>query len=180
MADLQDQWVFGYASLIYRPDFRFVERVPGRVHGWARRFWQQSTDHRGTPERPGRVATVIRAPGETLWGMAYRVAAADAPEVMAGLDHREKGGYERHRVPVELGTASVTATMYVGLATNPDFVGPAPLREMAEQIIASRGPSGPNVDYVTRLAEALRDMGVSHDAAFALEAEIQVMMRLAT
>ena len=31
-----DLWVFGYGSLIWRPDFDFAERRAARVHGWHR------------------------------------------------------------------------------------------------------------------------------------------------
>lgn len=174
-----DHWVFGYGSLIYRPAFPFVERVRGVVRGWSRRFWQASVDHRGTLEHPGRVVTVTPSPDEVLWGMAYRVAPAEVPAVMAKLDHRESGGYERHEVAVEVHPGgAVAAVMYVAGPDNPNFIGEAPLDEMARHVLSSEGKSGHNVDYVLRLAEALREMDVSADPAFELEARIHVMMGL--
>ena len=44
-----------------------------------------------------------------------------------------------------------------------------PLRRSPAQIVRSHGPSGPNVEYVLRLAEALRAMGVVDAHVFAVE-----------
>lgn len=170
MSDRDGLWVFGYGSLVWRPAFPFAERHPGSVRGWSRRFWQASTDHRGVPEAPGRVATVIRDPAALCWGMAYRVQPGAEAEVLATLDHREKGGYERHEVLVRLRglEREQPALMYVAGPDNPQYTGPAPLAEVAAIVRRSVGPSGTNHEYVTRLAEALRSLEVQDAHVFAL------------
>ena len=88
-----DLWIFGYGSLIWRPSFDYHERIPGCIQGYVRRFWQGSTDHRGTLEAPGRVVTLVAYPGATCWGMAYRVGRDEGRNVTQGLDIREQDGY---------------------------------------------------------------------------------------
>jgi cation transport regulator ChaC len=158
-------WIFGYGSLIWRPTFLFVERVPARLRGWTRRFWQGSTDHRGVPGAPGRVVTLVRDAEGSVDGVAFRIDELDRDEVLAHLDHREKGGYARHDVRLEAldGSAVFPAIVYVATEGNEDWLGPAPLDEIADTVSRARGPSGPNDEYVHRLAEALRELG-AHDA----------------
>lgn len=167
-----DLWVFGYGSLVWRPSFPFVERRAARVRGWTRRFWQGSTDHRGVPGAPGRVVTLLREAEAICWGVAYRLAAEQMDEVMAHLDWREKGGYQRVDEQLELLSPSATArgVIYVATEANPNYLGPASLETIAAQVMRSEGPSGPNPEYVLRLAEALRAMRAEDPHVFALEA----------
>jgi cation transport regulator ChaC len=151
-------WVFGYGSLVWRPDFPHLERLVGRIAGWRRRFWQGSPDHRGQPHAPGRVVTLEQDPAATCWGVAYRVADAEWGAVVEALDLRESGGFERHQVRVSLrggNATTVEALTYVAGPENPNFLGPAPLHEMVAQMRSAHGNSGPNSEYVLRLAQSL-------------------------
>lgn len=173
-------WVFGYGSLIWRPAMPYAARRAARIHGWARRFWQASTDHRGTPEAPGRVVTLVPAPGAALWGVAYALDAAGEADVLRALDVREQQGYDRLELDVELAAGEVAgaiattarARTYVATAANPHFVGPEPLDATAEIVRRARGPSGDNVTYVVALAAALAALGAPDAEVDALAARL--------
>ncbi len=165
-------WIFGYGSLVFRPDFPFRRAEPAVLAGYARRFWQGSPDHRGTPEAPGRVVTLVPAEGERVWGLAYEVDPACRDDVLAGLDHREKEGYERIAVPLtrpDGTTLAAAALVYLATPANPQWLGPASEEALAMEIAARRGPSGENREYALRLAEALRAMGAVDPHVFAIE-----------
>jgi cation transport regulator ChaC len=149
-------WLFGYGSLIFKADFPFIARRPAHIAGWTRRFWQGSHDHRGTEASPGRVATIIKAPGETCFGMAYLIS----PEVFAHLDHREKNGYLRHALTIVFDDGgSCEGLVYVAPQDNAAYLGQASEDAIARQIAGAVGPSGPNRDYLNDLAAALRALG---------------------
>ena len=159
-------WVFGYGSLIYKADFPYVTRLPAHIEGWERRFWQGSHDHRGTPDSPGRVVTLIPAAGVRCGGMAYCITE----DVFEHLDYREKNGYRRVDTPMDLADGrEVTATVYIADECNDAFLGPAPLLDIAEHIRHSHGPSGANREYLLRLAEALRELDIVDKHVFELE-----------
>ncbi|MCB9766224.1 MAG: gamma-glutamylcyclotransferase [Alphaproteobacteria bacterium] len=163
-------WIFGYGSLIPRPDFPYVERQAGFIQGWSRRFWQGSTDHRGVPGAPGRVVTLTPSPGERCWGVAYAVDPAHRDATLARLDHREKGGYAREVVAVHRRTGAPIhgALVYLATPENPNYLGPASLDEIARTIARSVGPSGPNLDYLLHLEEGLRALEVEDPHVFEL------------
>jgi cation transport regulator ChaC len=156
-------WIFAYGSLIFRPSFLHLERRAAFLPGFARRFWQGSPDHRGVPGAPGRVVTLVPADGATCGGVAYRIDPAGAAEVLRELDEREAAGFERlHRdvLDAPAGAPFAKALVYVAGATNPHFLGPLHEREIAAWVAKSRGPSGPNAEYVLRLHDALAELGV--------------------
>jgi cation transport regulator ChaC len=158
-------WIFAYGSLIWRPSFPYLERRRGFLPGWARRFWQGSPDHRGVPDAPGRVVTLVPAEGETCGGCAFRIDPALAGEVLAELDAREAAGFERlHRdvldAPPPAGAPFAEALVYVAAEGNPHFLGELDEREIAAWVRRSSGPSGPNADYVLHLHTALAELGI--------------------
>ncbi|MEH6567863.1 MAG: gamma-glutamylcyclotransferase [Halioglobus sp.] len=161
-------WVFGYGSLIYKVDFPYLERQVASITGWERRFWQGSHDHRGTPEAPGRVVTLIPSLGAVCAGMAYLVEQ----EVFEHLDHREKNGYQRYPVDIDIDNrdVSVAGLTYVAAVDNPAFLGSGDIKDLARHIARSSGPSGSNTEYVLLLAQALRELATDDPHVFALEA----------
>lgn len=162
----QPVWLFGYGSLIYKVDFEYLERKPARIDHWVRRFWQGSHDHRGTPSAPGRVATLIEQPGASCLGMAYKVS----PEVFGHLDHREKNGYLRFETPLHFADGTeAKGLVYIATEENVAFLGPASEAEIAKHIAQSKGPSGPNDEYLLELAKALRKLNADDDHVFEIE-----------
>ena len=168
-----DTWLFGYGSLIWRPDFPFLDQRVARIEGWARRFWQGSHDHRGQPHAPGRVVTLIPSPGESCEGMAFRIADSVMRETFQQLDHREKNGFERHGVQMIFRDGEqVDGVVYIAAQNNFAYLGPAPMADMVEQIRTSKGPSGANTEYLLELASALRCHRIDDPHVFELEAQL--------
>ncbi len=166
-------WLFGYGSLIWRPDIEFIERRPARLHGWVRRFWQGSHDHRGVPDNPGRVVTLVAETGHCD-GLAYLVDKAITEATFDALDYREKNGYERFEAEIQFRNhATATGLVYIAPLDNHAFLGPAPLDEMVQQIRSCQGPSGRNDDYLFELAAALRLLDAEDDHVFELEAAVK-------
>ncbi|TDL22315.1 ChaC-like protein [Rickenella mellea] len=189
--------VFGYGSLIFKPPPHTISQVSGFLKGYVRRFAQKSHDHRGTPEAPGRVVTLIHKEDwdafsgedpfpedDTVWGIAYTIDPVYSAEVRDYLDYREKDGYTVEYVDVfghdAAGKEIVvvpSAMTYVGRPDNPSFMGPEPLDKLAHRIWLSSGPSGRNKDYLYALVDAVRRLAPeSHDShLFALETRVRAL-----
>ncbi len=158
-------WVFGYGSLIWRQDFPYLQSRPAYIRGWERRFWQGSHDHRGVPDAPGRVVTLVESHTAVCHGRAFLIEQ----EVFEHLDHREKNGYERFAQTIHFSGNSYPGVVYIAPVGNHAFLGDAPLPEIAQQIKHSVGPSGENAEYLLHLAQALRELGVEDPHVFELE-----------
>ncbi|XP_023021779.1 putative glutathione-specific gamma-glutamylcyclotransferase 2 [Leptinotarsa decemlineata] len=175
-------WIFGYGSLIWKVDFPFEEKILGFVKGFDRRFYQYSTDHRGTPENPGRTVTIIPAKEDSrVYGIAYKIRDSDIEDVVSHLDFREKDGYERKSVmfyPISSDQKPFEITIYIANQDNINYAGYADLKDIAKQVVKSVGPSGPNIDYVFNLADAMRTLfpSVKDNHLFELERNVSALL----
>ena len=98
---------------------------------------------------------------ERVWGAAYHIPAAKVPEVREYLDIREINGYSIQFTPFVPADASepINTLVYIGLPSNPQFLGPQDPDALARHILKSKGPSGENREYLFQLEEALNGLG---------------------
>lgn len=185
-------WVFGYGSLIWRPgDLVHTHQLaPVCIRGYRRVFHQGSTDHRGVPGAPGRVVTLLHDTGAVTWGRALLLPppghSRDA--ALAYLEEREKQYDVRLRADVfstPHGSAPPVVAQALVYVASPDkqrnanYLGPAPVEEIAETIATRSGPSGRNCQYLFMLADGLRSLGVHDEELAQLEALVRRRQRLA-
>ncbi|KAG8449684.1 hypothetical protein GDO86_016361 [Hymenochirus boettgeri] len=159
----QSLWIFGYGSLIWKPDFEFTSSKVGFVTGYSRKFWQGDTFHRGSPQMPGRVVTLQEDYTECTWGVAYEVCGDQIESTLQYLNVREAvlGGYTTKLVkfyPQEEGEeGEILALVYIATPQNPGYLGPATEEDIAAQIIVSSGCAGHNIEYLLRLADFMHN-----------------------
>jgi cation transport protein ChaC len=156
-----DLWVFGYASLMWSPGFRFREKVRARLHGLHRSLCLYSHRHRGTPARPGLVMGLCA--GGSCWGIAYRVSGARANAVLDYLWAREMRGraYRVRLVRVRVaGRRAVQALAFAADPAHPQFAGDLDVEHMARMVAQGRGKRGHNVDYLRHTLAHMQEIGV--------------------
>src|SRR6516165_9016498 len=157
-----DLWVFGYGSLMWRPGFEFVERVPARLIGEHRALCVYSFVHRGTPEKPGLVLGLDR--GGACRGVAFRIAEQTRKEVVAYLRAREQvtSVYREAMRSVWLEDTArrrVSALAYVVDRGHVQYAGRLTLREQLRHVLQGHGQSGNNRDYVLSTVKAIEAAG---------------------
>ncbi len=157
-----DLWVFGYGSLMWRPGFDVLERVPAKLIGMHRALCVYSFVHRGTPEKPGLVMGLDR--GGMCRGIAYRVAAAKRQETIAYLREREQVTSVyletmRRIVLEDEARRQVRALCYTVDRGHVQYAGRLSVDESVHYVRQGHGRSGNNRDYVVETIRALEALG---------------------
>ena len=158
---MNDFWIFGYASLMWRPGFDYLEKRRARLAGYHRSLCIASWRHRGTPERPGLVMGLDR--GGACVGVAFRVPMADYEPVMGYLRQRElvNGVYKERLAKVVLSDGQgAQAITYVADRSHEQYAGRLDVDAAVEQVCGAVGGAGPNEDYVLNTVAHMRELGI--------------------
>ena len=151
-----DLWVFGYASLIWRPEFDAAEHRPALVRGWHRALRMRSRVNRGTPDQPGLVYALMS--GGMCRGMVYRIPRERGPEELDRLWQREMptGVYDPRWLRCQTADGDVMALAFTLSRRSPNYTGRIDDPALLAILRHAHGRYGSTLDYVVRTAEALR------------------------
>jgi len=162
----EDVWVYGYGSLVWRPDFNFSERRLATLRGHHRALCLWSRVNRGTEACPGLVFGLDR--GGSCRGVAYRIAGDDVLTYFPSLWEREMatGAYLPRWLNCVTEAGPVRALTFVINRDDAAYVRALPEGQLLTVIRRAHGRYGSCAEYVVRTAHALCAAGI-HDARLA-------------
>ena len=154
-------WIFGYASLMWKPGFSFVEAQPALLCGYHRALCVYSTRYRGTPEKPGLVMGLDR--GGSCKGRAFLLAANDVPQVMDYLYDREMDTncYQPKFINVRLGDdRRVSAYNFIVRRDHQQYTGKLSIEQTVKLVRQGVGPMGTALEYLQSTLDHLDELGM--------------------
>jgi len=155
-----DVWIFGYASLIWRPEFDAVEERPATVYGWHRALAMRSRVNRGTPECPGLVFALV--PGGSCRGRAYRIEQAHVEAELPRLWNREMptGVYDPKWLACRTPQGVVRGLAFTLSRRSPNHTGALPDTELVAILRTANGRYGSTLAYLVETERSLRTCGI--------------------
>jgi len=166
----QDLWIFGYASLIWRPEFEILEKHPTKVQGWHRALKMWSRLNRGTPECPGLVFALLS--GGSCQGLVFRTPASQVRQTIEQLWLREMPNsvYTTRWLQCPTPQGPVNALAFTLPRSSPSYTGNLSPAQYQHIFQNATGRYGTTLDYAKETFHSLKQQGI-HDKA--LEALLQ-------
>ncbi len=172
----QDVWVYGYGSLIWRPEFNFTEQRPALLHGYHRALCLWSRINRGTPDQPGLVFGLDM--GGSCRGMAFRIPAQDVPATMEALWRREmpSGAYIPRWLACRTQEGTVNALTFTMNRNTDAYVRDLPSDQLISIVRQAHGSYGPCIEYVLETAHALAKSNIHDKRLKAIVAQLHASL----
>ena len=167
-----ERWIFGYASLIWRPEFDAAEHRSALLRGWHRALRMRSRVNRGTPQQPGLVFALL--PGGACRGVVYRLRPERAEAELDRLWAREMptGVYDARLLRCQTQHGPVQALAFTLSRRSEACLPRLPDDEVTHILRHASGRYGTTLQYLAETATALRERGVR-------DREIERLMALA-
>ncbi|RUU76105.1 gamma-glutamylcyclotransferase [Mesorhizobium sp. M7A.F.Ca.MR.362.00.0.0] len=155
-------WVFAYGSLIWNPEFAYVEQRPATAPGWHRSFCLKLTRWRGTRDLPALMLALDR--GGSCNGIVYRLPAEDHFGQLGQLMRREIDANPPTNVPcwikVKTRDGPLRALAFVAAPYGSAYAGRLPLEQVADTLARAAGHWGSSAQYLFRTVSKLEESGI--------------------
>ena len=153
-------WIFGYGSLIWKPEFEFAERRIGAVRGYHRQFCFWVKRFRATPEAPGLMLGL--EPGGVCRGVAYRLHEHAEQETLRKIWAREMlaGIYLPRWVDVRTEGGAVQAITFTINRHHERYAGKLPDDTVVEALAQACGHVGSCAEYLMETVAHLEELGI--------------------
>jgi cation transport protein ChaC len=158
-------WLFGYGSLIWRPETAFIERREGVARGWHRRFclgWDYR--YRGNRQAPGLMLALDR--GGQCRGMLYRLPEAGLEAELQKLIRREQSmvpsAFPWRWIEVMTTDGPVRALTFAMNRKSARYIAGLADAELADILATAYGFRGSMAEYLFSTVSMLESLGI-HD-----------------
>jgi cation transport protein ChaC len=159
---MEQFWIFGYGSLMWRPGFDYLRSEQALVYGYHRSLCVYSFVHRGTPEEPGLVLGLDK--GGSCHGMGFQVAPEKWHDTISYLRAREQVTsvyIEKRKIIRLIGSErEVEAVTYVVDRAHRQYAGVLSQDDLLTHVRRGQGVSGDCTDYVLNTVAHLREMKI--------------------
>ena len=155
-----DIWIFGYGSLMWRPEFPHSDFQPALLGGYHRALCVYSVRYRGTYDCPGLVLGLDR--GGSCKGRALQVPRDRADEVFDYLHEREMmhNVYRPKWLPVKIPSGTVQAYCFVVDRNHQQYTGKLDDAVAVKLIRQGQGKGGPCLEYLHSTIQHLDELGI--------------------
>jgi cation transport protein ChaC len=156
-------WVFAYGSLIWNPEFDFVERRTAVARGWHRRFclgWDYR--YRGNREQPGLMLALDR--GGQCNGVVFRLPDEAIKPNMHRLIRREMSmvpsAFPPRWIPVTTPEGPLKALTFAMNRKSGRYVGELDDEATADMLATACGFRGSMAEYLHATVSHLDMLGI--------------------
>lgn len=160
----EDAWLFGFGSLIWKPECEHMEERSGTAPGWHRSFCFRIRRYRGTEDCPGLMMSLDR--GGQCKGMLFRLPGSTLRQQLHKLCRREITVKPANTLPrwitVVSGGVSYRAIAFVMNRESRAYVGRLTPEEIARTLSRACGHWGSGAEYLFNTVQKLEEHGI-HD-----------------
>lgn len=169
----RDFWLFGYGSLIWKPETSFVEKRKAVARGWRRNFclgWDYR--YRGSRETPGLMMALDR--GGQCTGMAYRLPAEALEEELHKLIRREVSmvptAFPWRWIKLDTNNGKLDALTFAMNRKSPRYVSGLSEDQMVDMFATACGFRGTMAEYLLATVSKLEELDMRDHHLWRLQA----------